>query len=228
MWDIQRNSRVTGSHLPSQFNSKRQQNSQGLHWKTHWQIPRHLFVSNDAPSGFHADSLATESRFPRELQAPRPLSLSSPWKAAWPVLIAFFQCLLRPYCRFSCYKLVEEREHHAVVLGTWNARTSPWNNQNTAATYSECNTCYRKVMCKPWKFEDNSQHFQWQLRSHVPPTNQALHTSIKLISQQELNLELALKKALGKNTLTLKLPRKEEPNPFLSWLNKARKSVWEL
>lgn len=50
--------------------------------------------------------------------------------------------------------------------------------------------------------------------AHVPSTNQALHNSIKLISKQELNLVPGLKKTLGKIILTLKLPRKEEPNPF--------------
>lgn len=144
----------------------------------------------------------------------------------------FFKCLLRlsqiamdfPYCRFGCLQLVEEREHHAAALDIWNARASPWNNQDTAATNSEQST----VMCKPWRFKDNSQQFYWKLRSRIPSTNQALHTSIKLISHQELNLVLGLKKTLGKIILTLKLPRKEEPNPFPSSLNKARKSVWEL
>lgn len=101
-----------------------------------------------------------------------------------------------------------------------------WNNQDTAATNPEQNTCYRKVMCEPWWFEHNSQQFHRQLNiAHIPSTNQALHNSIKLISKQELNLVPGLKKTLGKIILTLKLPRKEEPNPFpADWISQENRS----
>lgn len=140
---------------------------------SHWQIPPQRFLSNDAPSGFQADSLAS---LPFLLVKRTTISFD-----------CFFQCLLwlsQLVMDFSTQQVQLFMElmaggRKATPLGSTGPDgqhiLSPWNSQDAATGAA---TWYWNGIYKLWGSEHNSQQlFTESLNLKYHRKNRTLHLS---------------------------------------------------